>query len=78
MNLSVTFASEILGTPFTLTDEEVSDVLKGLEETFTATEVEELLGGLGETLDEDELMADHYIDAEAKRMMNMTAEDFVV
>ena len=64
--------------PFTLTDEEVGDVLKGLEETFTPEEVDRLLRGIEETPDEEKLNVVSYIDAEVKRMQAMTVEDFIV
>jgi hypothetical protein len=76
--ISETLSVPIDENPFTLTDAEVSDVLKGLEETFTPEEVDRLLRGVEETLDEDRLNADHYIDAEVERMMSMTTEDFIV
>ena len=67
--------------PFTLTDAEVEEVLRGLEETFTAAEVEELLGGLGETSTTDEsdgTLQGHYIDNEVDGVLDMCVEDYIV
>ena len=67
--------------PFTLTDAEVEEVLRGLEETFTAAEVEELLGGLGETSttnESDGTLQDHYIDSEVDGVLDMCVEDYIV
>ncbi len=56
-----------LDNPFTLTNAQVEEVLKGLEETFTDAEVEELLRGLGETPasgESDGVLPSHPIDDE--------------
>ncbi len=65
-----------------LTDDEVYDVMKGLEETFSVAEVDELLRGLGETFAPEEAKEgtsnDHYVDDEIDTVMNMNISDFVV
>ncbi len=60
-----------------LTNAEVVEVLRGLEETFSAAEVEELLGGLEETSNVDGSNG-HYIDDEMNSVLNMCVEDYVV
>ncbi len=76
-------ADQAIENPFTLTDAEVAEVLRGLEETFTAAEVEELLGGLGETSttdgsDGDGTLQGHHIDNEMDGVLNMCIEDYIV
>ena len=65
-----------------LTNDEVSDVLRGLEETFSVAEVDELLRGLEETLAAEEVKeetsGDHYVDDELDIVMNMDINDFIV
>jgi hypothetical protein len=60
-----------------LTNAEVEEVLRGLEETFSAAEVEELLRGLGETSITDGSDG-HYIDSEMNSVLNMCVEDYIV
>ena len=60
-----------------LTDAEVMEVLRGLEETFSAAEIEELLGGLEETSNVGE-SSGHYIDDEIDSVLNMCVADYVV
>ena len=76
--VSETSSVSIEKSPFSLTDAEVGDILKNLEETFSPEEVDKLLGGLEADLDESELLSDHYIDNEVRRSMNMFVEDFIV
>jgi hypothetical protein len=76
--VSETSSVSIEKSPFSLTDAEVGDILKNLEETFSPEEVDKLLGGLEAGLDESELLSDHYIDNEVRRSMNMFVEDFIV
>ncbi len=65
-----------------LTDDEVYDVLKGLEETFSVAEVDELVRGLGEAFAPEEAKEgtsnDHYVDDEIDTVMNMDISDFIV
>ncbi len=65
-----------------LTDDEVYDVMKGLEETFSVAEVDELLRGLGEAFAPEEAKEgtsnDHYVDDEIDIVMNMDISDFIV
>ena len=70
-----------------LTNDEVADVLRGLEETFSVAEVEELLRGLEETSVAEEVngetsgemgSGDHYVDDELNAVMNMDVNDFIV
>ncbi len=72
-----------------LTDEEVAEVLRGLEETFSTAEVEELLRGLeetsnaGETPNTEETSdvngnSQHYIDNELDAVLNMCIDDYIV
>ncbi len=72
---------QTLNDPLMLTDTEVEEVLRGLEETFTDTEVEELLRGLGETPVDSEnggALPRHPIDDEMDAMLNLCAEDFMI
>ncbi len=67
--------------PFTLTNAQVDEVLRGLEETFTDAEVEELLRGLGETSANDEsngVLSGHYVDNEMNDVLDMCVEDYIV
>ena len=65
-----------------LTDDDVTDLLRGLEETFSVAEVDELLRGLEETLAAEEVKeetsGDHYVDDELDIVMNMDINDFIV
>ena len=70
-----------------LTDDEVADVLRGLEETFSTAEVEELLRGLEETSVAEEIKeetsgeresGEHYVDDELNAVMNMDVNDYIV
>ncbi len=60
-----------------LTDDDVTDLLRGLEETFSVAEVEELLRGLEETSTVNE-GGNHYVDDEVKAVMSMDINDFIV
>ena len=66
-----------------LTDADVAEVLRGLEETFSAAEVEELLRGLEETSNAGETSdtkenSRHYIDDELDAVLDMCIDDYVV
>ncbi len=70
-----------------LTDDEVTEVLRGLEETFSTAEVEELLRGLEETSVAGEIKEEtsgarengqHYVDDELDAVMNMDINDYIV
>jgi hypothetical protein len=70
-----------------LTDAEVTEVLRGLEETFSTAEVEELLRGLEETSVAGETKEEtlgtkengqHYIDDELDAVLDMNIDDYIV
>ena len=72
-----------------LTDAEVTEVLRGLEETLSTAEVEELLRGLeetsntGETQNTEETLdvngnSQHYVDSELDAVLNMCIDDYIV
>ncbi len=67
-----------LDNPLELTNAQVEEVLKGLEEAFTDAEVEELLRGLEEISASGGVLPTHPLDDEMNAMLNLPAEDFVV
>jgi hypothetical protein len=74
-------SQQTLDSPFMLTDTQVEEVLRGLEETFTNTEVEELLRGLGETPANGEdggALPSHPVDDEMNAVLDLCVEDYLV